>query len=62
MTGRTVLLTLGRLAAGERMKGCDEVLESLSRPREVPAGLEYFSFERFRQRLGRVLDRLGYFE
>jgi glycosyltransferase involved in cell wall biosynthesis len=34
------------------------ILESLSRPREVPAGLEYFSFERFRQRLGRVLDRL----
>jgi glycosyltransferase involved in cell wall biosynthesis len=38
------------------------VLESLSRPREVPVGLEYFSFERFRQRLGRALDRLENWE
>jgi len=29
--GRTVLMTLGRLAAGERMKGFDEVLETLPR-------------------------------
>jgi len=34
------------------------ILESLSRPKDVPAGLEYFSFERFRERLGGILDEL----
>jgi len=35
------------------------ILESLSRPKEVPAGLEYFSFERFCERLGGILDQLN---
>jgi len=35
------------------------ILESLSRPKAVPAGLEYFSFERFRARVGGILDQLN---
>ena len=34
------------------------IIESLSLPKEVPAGLDYFSFERFRERLGGILDDL----
>jgi glycosyltransferase involved in cell wall biosynthesis len=32
------------------------VLQALQLPRQVPKGLEYFAFERFRERLGGILD------